>query len=259
MSGDFWIESHLLYTFWMIKLLKKHLHRIVNSLGYEIVHSSLSVNPRIALGVAIRNNPGIQTVIDIGASDGRWTSIVEKIIPKANFLLFEAAPFHFSALKQLEKKENYFIEYLAASDHMGTVNFHLDSSNPLGGGANSVHGKKHPQPVPSNTIDNVVSARNLVGPFILKLDTQGHEVEILSGAKQTLNQTKFIVMEVYTIDEPGRLAFDEICLLLRGYGFRAAGIMGILNRPIDGVWWQADFVFIRDSSPVFKNFNFRSE
>ncbi len=243
----------------MIKLLKRYLHGIVNSLGYEIVHSSLSVNPRNALKVAIRNNPGIQTVIDIGASDGRWSSVVEKIIPKANFLLFEAAPFHFSALKELEKKGNYFIEYLAASDHVGTVNFHLDSSNPLGGGANSTQGIKHSQVVPSNTIDKVVSGRNLVGPFMLKLDAQGHEVEILSGARDTLNQTKVIVMEVYTIDEPGRLSFDEICLLLRSYGFRAAGIMGILNRPMDGVWWQADFVFIKDSSPVFKNSNFKSE
>ncbi|QZY28786.1 FkbM family methyltransferase [Nocardioides coralli] len=198
----------------------------------------------------------IRTVIDVGASDGRWTARYRSMLPEASFLLFEANPVHHRRLNRYAARAGVHVEHSAASDRVGEVNFLADPGNPLGGAASSVGFDRHNIKAPTKQIDEAVRERNLVGPFFLKLDTQGHEREILAGAKQVLEETSLLFIEAYGVDDPGRMAFDELCALLRERGFRTAGIADPVNRPSDGILWQMDLAFIRDSHPAFLDTNY---
>ena len=231
---------------------KKSAKALLQRLGYDPVPFDKSTISDRVLSRALALAGPINTVIDVGASNGSWSLDVVERLPGAHFLLFEAAPFHAPALRAITQPR-FSVEYAAASDHTGEVKFYLDPSNPNGGGASATATDEHHATVPCNTIDSAVASRGLPGPYLIKLDAQGHEREILAGAASTMANASLLWIETYGVDQPGRPPFDEICTELRALGFRAAGIADVLTRPSDGMLWQMDIFFVRSTHPAFEN------
>ena len=69
------------------------------------------------------------------------------------------------------------------------------------------------------TIDALVAERSLPRPYLIKLDTHGHELEILRGAAEALAGTDVLVIEAYfhRINESAPL-FHELCAFLAERG-----------------------------------------
>ena len=47
-----------------------------------------------------------------------------------------------------------------------------------------------------NTLDNILSNSHNLGKVGIKIDTEGYELEVILGAKETLKTTKFVMAEV---------------------------------------------------------------
>ena len=80
------------------------------------------INLESALVRAVSRGLKVNTVIDVGASDGRWTLIARKFFPDAQFLLIEPNQNHESSLQTL-CSEFPNIDYLiaAAGDVSGEI------------------------------------------------------------------------------------------------------------------------------------------
>jgi Methyltransferase FkbM domain len=108
------------------------------------------------------------------------------------------------------------------------------------------------------TLDATLKARNLPGPYLLKFDTHGYEVPILSGAAATLAQTEVIIMECYNFRiAPECLTFHEMCGHLAQRSFRCIDLVEPMHRPHDDAFWQMDLVFARDNRPEFSHQGYR--
>jgi FkbM family methyltransferase len=232
---------------------------LVRRAGYDIVLEPLSTNTNAVLRRTLKLAGPIGTVIDIGASNGMWSKELFPDLPTADFLLFEANETYHDELRQLEATNSRVkVEYVAASDHDGEIFFRLDPDNPLGGGASAVADAGHAASLPCTSPDIAVERRNLEGPYLLKLDTQGHEMEIFEGSEKVLANAALVVVEVYGLGNPGQPPFDEICNALRARGFRAAGIADVMVRPRDGMFYQADMHFLPDTHPAFADSRYTS-
>lgn len=191
----------------------------------------------------------VNSVIDVGASDGRWSRMAKGIWPDARCLLIEAQPGHLAAL------DASGMEYVlaAAGDRIGDAQF--DASDLLGGVAShSPTGGEHDIMVPMTTVDAEVQRVGLEPPFLLKLDTHGFEREILAGAEQTLAASTLLVIEAYNFEfRPGAPRFHELCLLLEDKGFRCLDLADPMHRSLDGALWQVDLVFARADRSEFSN------
>jgi len=64
----------------------------------------------------------VNTIIDIGASDGRWSNEIINIFPQSKFFLIEANDVHKNGLKSFKAKNNN-VEYIiaAAGDELGHI------------------------------------------------------------------------------------------------------------------------------------------
>ena len=81
---------------------------------------------------------------------------------------------------------------------------------------------------------------------------------ILDSATKTLEETSYIVMEVYNIRHVERtLLFHEMCALLETKGFRVFNMVDPLQRPFDGALWQMDLFFARHDNPIFANVTYK--
>lgn len=231
----------------LAKLIRTLLYRLDVNKGVAFEAASMPA----AMRRMIRRGLTINTVIDIGASNGQWSQEAMTFFPEARYLLIEAQAAHRDALDgfaRVHKNATYVLK--AAGSEIGTVYF--DAGDPFAGQADTAS-KAGFLEVAMTTIDSEVQREGLPGPFLLKFDVHGFELPILAGAAATLAETELIVMECYNFEIGSRaLLFHDMCSHMAKIGFRVIDICEPLWRPSDEALWQFDLFFARSSRPEFK-------
>jgi FkbM family methyltransferase len=223
--------------------------------GYEI--RRIETQPNGLMGPSLKRlamHHPVQTVIDVGASDGRWSLMAQQSFPDAAFLLFEAQEGPYAdALRGLAASDSHMHAVLAAAgDHSGTI--HFDARLADGGVASPEPTGPHDIVVPLTTVDAEVARLGLTGPYLLKLDTHGYEVPILAGASTVLADAAMLVIEAYNFQlTPTSLQFYEMCDYLAQRGFRVIDLVDPMWRPRDGAFWQMDVIYLRADQPEFQS------
>jgi FkbM family methyltransferase len=190
----------------------------------------------------------VRTVIDVGASDGRWTRRAAAFWPDARYHLIDANAYWQPALEAaVARVPGWSYTIAAAGPTDGTVAFHSDPSDPFGGAALATPPNDLPK-VAQVALDGEVARHGLAPPYLVKLDTHGYEPEILAGARQTLERTNLLVIEAYNFQQPGR-RFPDLVRNVEASGFHCIDIGEPLFRERDQVFWQIDLFFVRADRP----------
>ena len=199
---------------------------------------------------------GVRTVIDVGANTGQFSSAISRVFPEARIFAFEPINGCFHALvKRMKGKQNFEAQCLAIGDKIGRVSFFANefskSSSCLS--MTDMHKEAFPWTVKTeqitvdqDTLDNVMSEKDIERPCLLKLDIQGGELSALQGAENIIDKVDIIITEMSfcTLYEMQPL-FDDIYSLLRNKGFSYFGCVGMLVSPKDASILQEDSVFLR--------------
>lgn len=191
-----------------------------------------------------------QTVVDVGVAKG--TPELYRAFPASYFMLVEALKEFEPDLKSILKSYNGSYVLAAAGSSPGEVTFnvhqdHLDGSSlykeSMGAEADGVE-----ITVPMARIDDILKDRQLVGPYLIKVDTQGAELDALDGAQQTLLETEAVVLEVSMFGfMKGAPQFYDVVSYMKNRNFVAFDIIPGWNRPLDHALGQVDMVFVKDN------------
>jgi FkbM family methyltransferase len=164
-------------------------------------------------------------IVDVGANRGGWTTNVQKLFPNVTTFMVEASPFHEKALEDAKSKFDGVVDYkiaLLSKTDGESVKFY---DNPATNTGNSMfqENSQHfvnvePTSRTTSKLDTLVSSMEHVD--ILKLDVQGAELMVLSGAAETLKRATLVQFEASIIEyNKGGACWYEIDELLRSYGF----------------------------------------
>jgi len=230
--------------------IRRTANRLLHPLGLHLARAdrAFEMDGLLARAAARGVRPG--TWIDVGASDGSWSLGARRHFPAAQFLLFEPLAERAAALEALKARHGFHPVNAAAGARPGTVEFSVDPA--LDGSGVAAAGTTATRTVPVETVDRAIAARQLPGPFGLKLDTHGYELPVLEGAAATLQQASLLVIEAYNFTlVPGCLRFPELCAWLEARGFRCCDLADPMRRPRDGALWQMDLAFAPAGSPLF--------
>jgi FkbM family methyltransferase len=135
------------------------------------------------------------TVIDIGAHKAGYTYWMQKAVGEnGKVIAFEPQQKGFAYLLQLKKMQNWenvSIENLALSDHEGEETLYIRQQSYDISFEASLE-KKYAagfteQKINTTTID-IYCADHLLQPRFIKIDVEGHEWQVLKGAKTILNK-----------------------------------------------------------------------
>jgi FkbM family methyltransferase len=105
-----------------------------------------------------------------------------------------------------------------------------------------------------DVIPRYLANKSQFGIFLLKIDTEGYDMDVIDGAKETLKSQKalFVSFEYnskwFTAKRSRTLR--QVTLLLSDYGYDCFWITHVKLIPISGNWWDDSFE-IRDWSNVF--------
>jgi FkbM family methyltransferase len=145
-------------------------------------------------------------IIDIGAYDGKTSIIFSRKFPTNKIVAFEANPETYKlALKNCSNNLNITVKNNAISDKNQQLTFYI-TSNDVSSSFNNINVEE----VNSNDYKNDLTIKNELSVnaqtldenfknekiLVLKIDTQGHELEVLEGATATLKNTDFVLIEM---------------------------------------------------------------
>lgn len=228
------------------------INALLRSAGWELRRTALRTRPTMRAGLEWLSARGfrISTVLDVGASDGRWSADCMTHFPEATYVLFEPQPVHRRALDRfVAVRHGVVVVPEAVGAAVGTTLF--DASDAFGGALARDAGP-HTIEVPCTTLDDAMSRTPQPTPYLLKLDTHGYERSIFAGGRRTLGHFEAIIVEAYNFrisDEA--FLFWELCAFLAGAGFRPVDLVDVLHRRHDDALWQMDLVFVRSTWPGF--------
>jgi len=245
----------------MLNSSKKIIKKFMGLFGLEIcrkeqvIHQTPRASMYGCLQQAAKNGLNPETIIDVGAADG--TPPLYEVFPEANHILIEPLKEFSPNLSQLVtqlKKAKYISA--AATSQTGSliINVHPDL---LG---SSIYKEKEDsdvngveRTVPTVTIDALCTDRGTTGPYLIKIDTQGSELEVLMGAEKIIQDTEFIILEVSLFEFfKGGCQFYDCIKFMKERGFVAYDIFDLQYRLLDGAMSQVDIAFVRDQSQFRK-------
>ena len=234
----------------MKRILLNVANSVLRPLGMQVSRDGLDMES--ALQWVARQGGHIETVIDIGASTGRWSAMAMPYFPQTRFIGVDPLKEREPDLVRLKACSPRFDYVLAAAGEIPETTVELAVTADLDG--STVGGKAGAsRSVAAYSVDRLAEIKKCTGPYLLKFDTHGFEVPILNGAASTLRQTEYIFMEVYNFRHTeGTLLFHEMCSLLDEKGFRCVLLVDPMQRPFDRALWQMDIVFARKEHPAFR-------
>jgi FkbM family methyltransferase len=242
--------------------MKKLIQKLIRSMGYEIHRHNAKVN--LASGVERGSVEGSlaqvqalgfmpKTVIDVGAAIGSFTRTCYAIFPQAQYVLLEPLEEYVPSLKQVVNaipRAAYEIAVAAANEGTAPLNVHEDlvgsslyRESEEGANVNGVR-----REVRSLTLDRLIVERSLRPPYLVKIDVQGAELDVLRGGEALLGGAEYVLMEMslFQFFQNGPL-FCDMVSYMESKGFVPYDIIGPQYRPLDWALSQVDVVFVKES------------
>lgn len=190
----------------------------------------------------------ITSVFDIGANKGTWTAGFAPKMRGAEFFLFEANPKHHRPTS-LAPKHKWFNSALSSPD-IKEVEFFTSGGAKRGTGDSYYKEQTHVYDggesikLKTTTLDEMVKENSLPYPQLMKMDTQGSELDILKGAEKTIKHVDIIVVETPILPyNSGAPTFDDYINTLSDNGFVPVGVEGIIFA--NSLLVQIDLVFLK--------------
>ena len=185
-------------------ILKLQIRRIFRKLGYDLskyAHDLPGKYPYEDIRKFLQKEK--PTIFDIGAAKGETIVELKSIFPGSIIHSFEPSPSTFESLEEYASGiKNVSVWNCGIGDKVCEMDLHensdlgMNSFKELGSAGWGVT-KKNTK-VKVNTIDQFCTDNNIALIDLLKIDTQGFELNVLKGAEQTLNlkNISFIYLEV---------------------------------------------------------------
>jgi FkbM family methyltransferase len=176
---------------------------------------------------------GIDLVIDVGASTGQFGLSLRAGGYKGTIVSFEPFSGSFQTLKRRAAADgNWEAHQFGLSSNEGKAALHVSelavfNSMHKTTGAAQMHDSRmavsRDEEITLRTLDQV--AADLTGKILLKIDTQGHEWQVLQGGRKTLERSLGVLMDLPVIHtHVGAWRFHDAVRFMDGAGFVPAQI-----------------------------------
>ncbi len=198
-------------------------------------------------------NLGIEpnSILDIGAHSGQFYNWAKAIWPTSPIFMIEANPLHEQQLKNMTfmLDDGYLIA--ALGDEKRDVTFYTRKDKPHTEG-NSYYKEANYWDIPQLVQESRVTLQVLDNLFeddavfdIIKVDTQGSEIDILKGGKNLVSRATVVILEVAYIEyNLGAPKSDDVIDYMTNIGFEEKMSIG---EHYDGdVVVQKDLVFFNN-------------
>ena len=195
------------------------------------------------------------TVIDVGVCYG--TPALQEGLRDAHHILIEPLEEMAPRLAAIAKGRRAEVHLTALGAAPGRALMKVEPGRPEGAtfaGAETIApDDPRLRDVPVTTLDQLLGARDLARPILLKTDCQGTDLDVLRGAGRLLPRLDVVVMEAnlfHPAADPARADLGAIVAWMRARGFAIVDILSYQTRPRDAALGYVDLAFAPEEGPL---------
>jgi len=187
------------YTFFFAKVKFKSMHKLLINFGLRGLgfynYQNLKISGESNFLKNYLNKIENPIIFDIGANKGEYSKLCKNINKNAKIFCFEPHPKTFISLQENINSNQITLINKALSDKVGKFLLYdykkKDGSSHASLWADVIekaHGKESVcYEVDVTTVDNIINEFNIKKIDLLKIDVEGDEINVLKGAKGSLN------------------------------------------------------------------------
>ena len=129
------------------------------------------------------------TIVDCGANVGELYFELDKVIKKLNYIAFEPDPEVFQCLEKNVKKDNTLLIPQALSNQSAHEKLYINTDD----GDTSLVFSGSEAFIEVETL--ILDELNISDIKLIKMDAEGHELEVLQGSSNTLKSTEYVSVD----------------------------------------------------------------
>lgn len=235
--------------------IKRQIHNFTRSLGFDF-YALKDKSDGELLRLRWLKEMQIKTVLDVGANEGQFASLMRSLLPEAMIYSFEPIPSCFATMQEKFINDNAFKCFnFAIGDKEEVIEMHINNFTPSSSLLEidelHVENFKHTanatlHPIQVKTLDSVAGELTLDKPYMVKIDTQGYEDKVISGGQRILAEADVVFIELsYKPLYKGQTLFNDIYTRMQQLGFDYHGNFEELLSPKNGEVLQSDGIFIK--------------
>ena len=247
-------------------MIKKNIKKLLNAFGFDLIRYDKEIQnlsfDQIIKKKLIKRNP---IIFDVGANEGQSIKKYLNILKNPTIHSFEPVSSAFNimsekfssdkkiylnncALGKKGQKKTINVFQKTQNSSFYNINLNTDWLKKRSKQYNSTQKGylKKKEVVPIITLDQYCKKHKINRIDLLKIDTQGHELEVLSGAKNLIKENKIgIIISEIMFDNVYEkyISFLDIEKKLVPHNFRLVGINLMNNNLFSGLIFAADAMY----------------
>lgn len=244
-------------------MARRSLEKVLDRFGYALkIAEAPPRGHRRFLRLYGSVAPAPRTVFDIGVGDG--TPWLYEAFPQARFTLVEAVEEFRPAIERILGRYDAECHYCCLGRTEGQAEFRVRKGLLTGSGLYAVspdHENLLGEPgapeeeirrVPMRTLDSI--ARGCPAPYVLKIDVEGAELDVLQGGARTVRSADLILVETSVARRfEGGPDLVGVGSWLAQSGFRLFEIVAFATAGSRRITSYVDAAFVRQDSEAYRN------
>jgi FkbM family methyltransferase len=233
-------------------VIKKLLVSILSKRGYTLIKKNHRRKKK-ASGPGyhrLEKLPSLATIIDVGVGDEGSPFLYERF-RDAFYISIDPVSESREALDKLLQESQFTYIEKALGTEPGSIE--LEVSEKLS--RTSMYKRTHydsksatseKRKVDMETLDRVLSEFKITSPSLLKIDTEGSEMDILEAGQKTLEKVDYVVLELpLTKNFKNSYTFSDAILFMKKNGFEVFQILKAQN-------CTADLLFCKSGDTIIQ-------
>lgn len=240
--------------------MKQLIQSILGQFGFRLIRLDHRVRPIYGLDsfFPLLKQFGFapKHIIDVGANRGNWTRTAIKYFPDAHYTLVEQQD-HLRAYIGDLLDRGYKIRWInvGAGDKSGSFPFTIsnrdDSSTFVLTEEQARSSDLKQVPAEVKTLNEIASSIDMPPPEIVKIDAEGFDLRVLSGASDLLGKTDIFLVEA-CVCSPCENSVAAVVTYMANEGYHLIDITDLNRSPKHGVLWLCELAFLRNGCPLLE-------
>ena len=230
--------------------------RMLRRIGLDVIR--FPTRDRVPLAAFLQRFR-IETVLDVGANAGQYGDWLRTLGYGGQIISFEPNPEPYSRLTMRAKADSLWqCHNLGVGEHCGSATLRVSDLDVFSSMLESTGYLRTLDPratarrelsVPVTSLDVFLAEHPVSGRVLLKIDTQGSEQPVISGASGLLEQAVGVQVELSVLPlYETQPCIEEMISTLRGLGYVPYAFWEGFTDPNSGAVLEMDGIFVRSGA-----------